>query len=108
MPALSTTPVRVQHSLMPPKIRGVLLVSKGTGNQPAGYVGVKTEGVMQTPKQLRENAENCAELAAKAPDEPDRARYQRMEKAWKSLAETQEWLDGKPVNSGTETERSNQ
>ena len=62
---------------------------------------------MQSPKQLRENAENCAELAAQAPDEPNKARFQRMKKAWESLAETQEWLDGKPVNSGTENERSN-
>ena len=62
---------------------------------------------MQTPKQLRENAENCAELAAQAPDKPNKARYKRMEKAWESLAETQEWLDGEPVNSGAGNERSN-
>ena len=44
---------------------------------------------------LHRNAENCAELAAAANDQRDKRRYVRMEEAWKSLAQTQAWLDGK-------------
>lgn len=54
---------------------------------------------MPTPEELRRNAENCAELAAIAADEPNQKRLKRMGKAWESLAETQEWLDGKPAKS---------
>jgi hypothetical protein len=43
----------------------------------------------------RENARNCAELAAEAKNEPARNRYKRMEAAWLALAEDQDWLDGK-------------
>lgn len=43
----------------------------------------------------RENARNCAELAAEAKSEPARNRYKRMEAAWLALAEEQDWLDGK-------------
>jgi hypothetical protein len=49
---------------------------------------------MKPPNQFRENAENCAELALKAPDEPSKARYKRMEAAWQALAQEQDWLDG--------------
>ena len=41
-----------------------------------------------------ENAQNCAELAERAPDEPTHKRYKRMEAAWRALAEEQDWLDG--------------
>ena len=41
-----------------------------------------------------ENAQNCAELAERAPDEPTQKRYKRMEAAWRALAEEQDWLDG--------------
>ena len=44
--------------------------------------------------ELKRNAENCAELAAKAKDQRDKRRYERMEEAWSSLAQTQNWLDG--------------
>jgi hypothetical protein len=40
------------------------------------------------------NAENCAQLAERAADEPTRNRYMRMEAAWRALAEEQDWLDG--------------
>ena len=43
----------------------------------------------------RENAQNAAELAAQAKDEPSRKRYNRIEAAWLALAEEQDWLDGK-------------
>jgi hypothetical protein len=42
----------------------------------------------------RENARNCAELAAEAKNEPARNRYKRMQSAWLALAEEQDWLDG--------------
>jgi hypothetical protein len=41
-----------------------------------------------------ENAQNCAELAERAPDEPTHKRYKRMEAAWRALAEEQDWLAG--------------
>jgi hypothetical protein len=40
------------------------------------------------------NAENCAQLADRAADEPTYNRYKRMEAAWISLANEQDWLDG--------------
>jgi hypothetical protein len=43
---------------------------------------------------FRENAGNCAELAATAQNEPTKNRYKRMESAWLALAEEQDWLDG--------------
>jgi len=49
------------------------------------------------PKQsdtFRENAENCAQLAEIAKDEPTFQRYKRMEAAWRALADEQDWLDG--------------
>jgi hypothetical protein len=43
---------------------------------------------------FRENADNCAQLAERAPDEATFKRYKRMEAAWLALAEEQDWLDG--------------
>ncbi|XSC43316.1 hypothetical protein ACF1BQ_035700 [Bradyrhizobium sp. RDT10] len=43
-----------------------------------------------------QNAENCAYLAEGAPNEPTRQRFKRMEAAWRSLADEQDWLDGEP------------
>jgi hypothetical protein len=50
--------------------------------------------------EFEQCAENCAELAANAKDERARRRYERMEKAWKDLAKTQAWLDGKAWPDG--------
>src|SRR3569623_399893 len=44
--------------------------------------------------EYRENAANCAELEARAPDRPKKKRYQRMKEAWLALAEEQDWLEG--------------
>jgi hypothetical protein len=41
-----------------------------------------------------DNAENCAQFAEHAADEPAHNRYKRMEAAWRALAEEQDWLDG--------------
>jgi hypothetical protein len=49
---------------------------------------------MKQSDQFRENAENCAQLAERAVDEPTFKRYKRMEEAWRALAEEQDWLDG--------------
>jgi hypothetical protein len=54
----------------------------------------KQEGPMKQSDHFRENADNCALLAEKAPDEPTRNRYERMEAAWRALAQEQDWLDG--------------
>ena len=50
-----------------------------------------------TPSEIyKENADNCAMLAEGEPsrDSPAYKRYRRMEQAWRSLAEEQQWLDG--------------
>jgi hypothetical protein len=51
---------------------------------------------MKPSEIYRENAENCAQLAAAEPTEdgPAYKRYRRMEAAWRALAEEQDWLDG--------------
>jgi len=49
---------------------------------------------MKQSDHFRENAENCAQLAERAADEPTHLRYKRMEEAWRALAEEQDWLDG--------------
>ena len=51
---------------------------------------------MKQSEIYRQNAENCAYLAEGAPNEPTRQRYKRMEAAWRSLADEQDWLDGEP------------
>ena len=43
---------------------------------------------------FRENAQNCADKAESAKDEPTYKRFKRMEAAWLALAEEQDWLDG--------------
>jgi hypothetical protein len=49
---------------------------------------------MKQSQHFLENAENCAQLAERATDEPTHNRYKRMEAAWRALAEEQDWLDG--------------
>lgn len=50
---------------------------------------------MNESEHFLENAENCAQLAERATDEPIHNRYKRMEAAWRALAAEQDWLDGK-------------
>jgi len=52
------------------------------------------EDAMKQSDHFRENAENCQRLAERAPDHPTYLRYKRMEDAWRSLADEQDWLDG--------------
>jgi hypothetical protein len=54
----------------------------------------RQEGAVQQSQDFLENAENCAQLAERAADEPTHNRYKRMEAAWRALAEEQDWLDG--------------
>ena len=49
---------------------------------------------MKQSQHFLENAENGAQLAERATDEPTHYRYKRMEAAWRALAEEQDWLDG--------------
>lgn len=49
---------------------------------------------MKQSQHYLENADNCAQLAEQAEDEPTRRRFKRMEEAWRALAEEQDWLDG--------------
>ena len=49
---------------------------------------------MKQSDLLRENAENCLQLAERAEGRPAFKRYMRMADAWTALANEQEWLDG--------------
>ena len=49
---------------------------------------------MGKAEQLRQNAENCEELAKATENEPAKKRYERMADGWQSVAKTQAWLDG--------------
>ena len=54
---------------------------------------------MRKSDELRKNAQSCAEMAVVAEKEPSKKRYERMAEAWRSLADTQAWLDGdSPTN----------
>ena len=56
----------------------------------------RAEELMKQSEIYRQNAENCANLAEGAANEPTRQRYKRMEAAWRALADEQDWLDGEP------------
>jgi hypothetical protein len=49
---------------------------------------------MKQSDVFRKNAENCAQLAEAATNEPAFQRYKRMEASWRALADEQDWLDG--------------
>jgi hypothetical protein len=49
---------------------------------------------MKQSEHFLENAENCAHMAEKAPNDAAHKRFARMEAAWRALAEEQDWLDG--------------
>ena len=48
---------------------------------------------MKQSQHFLDNAENCAQLAERAQDEPTNKRYRRMEAAWRALALEQAWLE---------------
>ena len=49
---------------------------------------------MKQSDHFIENAENCAQLAERASDEPTYNRYKRIEAAWRALAQEQDWRGG--------------
>ncbi len=51
---------------------------------------------MTKSQELRQNAENCSELALVAENDPKKKRLKRMAQGWNQLAQTQAWLDGEP------------
>jgi hypothetical protein len=59
---------------------------------------------MKQSQHFLENAENCAQLAERAADEPTYNRYKRMEAAWRALAEEQDWLEGEVAPTKKPTE----
>jgi hypothetical protein len=61
---------------------------------------------MKHSQHFLENAENCAQLAERAKDEPTYNRYRRMEAAWRALAEEQDWLDGEVASANTKRDAS--
>jgi hypothetical protein len=63
------------------------------------------EETMKQSQHFLENADNCAQLAERATDEPTHNRYKRMEAAWRALAAEQDWLDGQvpPARIATTT-----
>jgi len=61
---------------------------------------------MKQSQHFLDHAENCAQLAERASDEPTDNRYKRMEAAWRALAKEQDWLDGETSPSGNAVERS--
>ncbi|WP_298375305.1 hypothetical protein [uncultured Bradyrhizobium sp.] len=56
---------------------------------------------MKQSQHFLDNAENCAQLAERADDEPTYNRFKRMEAAWRALAKEQDWLDGETSPSET-------
>ena len=49
---------------------------------------------MKNSQQFLNNAENCAELAERATNEPAYKRFKLLEEGWLALAKEQDWLDG--------------
>ena len=49
---------------------------------------------MKRSQHLLDNAMICSKLAKRSTDKPTKARFKRMEAAWKALAREQDWLDG--------------
>jgi len=56
---------------------------------------------------FRDNAQNCADRAETAKNDPTCKRFRRMEAAWLALAEEQDWLDGEksPVSRKPDQQR---
>jgi hypothetical protein len=50
--------------------------------------------VMKQSQQLLENAVTCARLAERAIDAATQDHFRRTERAWRALADEQDWLDG--------------
>jgi hypothetical protein len=55
-------------------------------------------------EQMRRNAEHCLDVANQTQDETQRMRYLRAAKAWKTVAQNKERLDGALVPDEPATE----
>jgi hypothetical protein len=49
---------------------------------------------MKQSQHLLDNAITCSKLARWSTDKQTKTRFKLMEKAWRSLAREQDWLDG--------------
>jgi hypothetical protein len=49
---------------------------------------------MKQSQQLLENAATCGKLAERATDPATQDQFRRAERAWRALADEQDWLDG--------------
>jgi hypothetical protein len=61
---------------------------------------------MKQSQHFLENAENCAQLAGRAADEPTYNRYKCMDAAWRALAVEQDWLNGEIFQNAKPIEAS--
>jgi hypothetical protein len=62
---------------------------------PADPVSFLTEGRHETIAALLREGRELRSTYERAPDEPTRNRYKRMEDAWRALAVEQDWLVGR-------------
>jgi hypothetical protein len=58
------------------------------------YLPLKEACAMKQSQQLLENATACARLAERATDRATQDHFKRAERAWRALADEQDWLDG--------------
>ncbi len=59
---------------------------------------------MKPSDQFRQNAYNCLHLAERARDKPSSMRFRRMARAWRAIADEQDWLDGEIPTASHEGE----
>jgi hypothetical protein len=55
---------------------------------------------MSRSAELKKIADNCAEIAQAAKDEPKKKRFERLAEGWQNLAQSQAWLDGETDDPG--------
>jgi hypothetical protein len=61
------------------------------------------EAGMNKSDELRQNADNCVEMAQSTDSDPKKKRFERMAEGWNSVAETQAWLDGEMTRRDPKT-----
>jgi hypothetical protein len=59
---------------------------------------------MAESKSFLKNSENCTASAEAAPSEQAKKRFERLAEGWKSVAETQAWLDGEEGKASSASE----
>jgi hypothetical protein len=55
---------------------------------------------MSRTDELKKIADNCADMVEAAKDPPKKNRLERLADGWKSLAQSQAWLDGETDDPG--------